>query len=490
MKRPGIRAGALGALVMTAVFFLIRITAGVATPSELFADVSAPYIPVHLFGILIGIAQGYTPLKILGFTSVVAGQFVVGIGAGILLGRIPESRRSVAAAAIVMALFAASVVAFWPVLVTSYTGLPAGPARFATGSSLLVGFTAYAITVLATLRATNVAADTSRRAFLAGGASIAALTAVASSAVLATRTVFSYDGTMYLGPDVVAVTPVSRFYVVTKNTIDPDIDRGLWRLLVGGAVEIPATMSFEELTRRTSILQATTLMCINNAPDGGLMSNAIWRGISLRDLLIAAGPSPDAKRIAMHSADNYIETIPFSKAMEPTTIVAFEMNGESLPPRHGFPLRVIVPGLFGEKNAKWLTEITVETTELEGFYEKQGWGPHYQIPTHARFDAPDFSKPLGAGPIEVRGIGFCGNRGVSKVELSVDDGKSWRVAQFTSDFNMLTWRLWRYVWKPQPGTYRLAVRATDSHGNVQTSSVHGAETQGATGFDRVVAHVV
>ena len=348
MKWPGLVAGALGALAMTALFFLVQVFAGVATPSELFSDVSAPYIPVHLFGILIGLVGGYTPLKILGFTSVVVGQFAVGIVAGIALARVSESKRSVVAAAIVGGLFVVSTIVFWPVLVTSYVGLPAGPARIATMLTLFAGFAAYAATVLAVLQAVNVRSDGSRRAFLAGGASIAALAAAGSGAVLATRTVFSYDGTMYLGPDVVAVTPVSRFYVVTKNTIDPDIDLALWRLRLGGAVGTPSDLSFDELKKRPSILQATTLMCINNAPEGGLMSNAIWRGIPLRDLLGAAGPSPDARRVAMHSADNYVETIPFSKAMEPTTLVAFEMNGESLPPRHGFPLRVIVPGVFGE----------------------------------------------------------------------------------------------------------------------------------------------
>ncbi len=150
----------------------------------------------------------------------------------------------------------------------------------------------------------------------------------------------------------------------------------------------------------------------------GLMSNAMWRGVPLRDLLAAAAPAREAKRIALHAADNYIETIPFAKALQPTTLVAWEMDGQALLPRHGFPARIIVPGLFGEKNIKWLTGITVETTEFKGFYERQGWGPHYEIPKHARFDAPDFSKPLRRGPIALRGVAFCGDCGVRRVEVS------------------------------------------------------------------------
>ncbi len=223
----------------------------------------------------------------------------------------------------------------------------------------------------------------------------------------------------------------------------------------------------------------------------GLMSNAMWRGVPLRDLLAAAAPAREAKRIALHAADNYIETIPFAKALQPTTLVAWEMDGQALLPRHGFPARIIVPGLFGEKNIKWLTGITVETTEFKGFYERQGWGPHYEIPKHARFDAPDFSKPLRRGPIALRGVAFCGDCGVRRVEVSTDDGATWRNATFTSPYRQLAWRLWRYDWRPpRAGSYRLAVRATDARGEVQTAAVRGAETEGATGYHRVEAHVV
>jgi DMSO/TMAO reductase YedYZ molybdopterin-dependent catalytic subunit len=491
LKRAGVLAGAIGALTMTAFFFVAQLVAGISTPSELFADVSAPYIPVHLFGILIGIAGGYTPLKILGFVSVVVGQFAVGIAGGILLSRVAERRRIPAAATLVAVLWLVSAIGFWPVLVTSYVGLPPGPARVLTSLALFAGYVAYVLTTLAILRAASARQDGSRRSFIAGGAGLAAAAAVGSGAALATRTVFGYDGTTYEGPDVVAITPVSRFYVVTKNTIDPKIELGLWRLSVGGAVANRFELSFEDLAKRSKIAQETTLMCINNPPDGGLMSNALWGGVRLRDLLAEAGPASEAKLVAFHSADNIIEAIPYAKALDPTTLVAYEMNGAPLPVRHGFPARAVVPGFFGEKNIKWLTRITVETALFEDFYGKQGWGPNEEIPTHARFDAPDFSKPLTNRLIELRGIGFCGDRGVARIEVSFDGGLSWRGAQFTSPYNPLTWRLWRYSWTPdRAGTYQLAVRATDSRGNVQTSKVHGAETNGATGLDRVTAHVV
>ncbi len=489
--RSGIVIGLCGALVMSDFFFVLRLVAGVPTPSEMFADASAPFIPVHLFGMLIGLAQGYTPLKIFGFSSVVFGQLAVGAAAGVFLARTDASTRVRAAAALVAVLWLVATALFWPVLLTNYYGLPPLEARFGTIFVLLGGFAVYGAVVVTLLRETAPEVSRSRKRFLIAGTAISGgLLSAGSWAALFSGSVFPYDGTEYQGADVRAITPVPRFYVVTKNTVDPAVDRGLWRLSVGGAVDRPATFDFDTLTARPSLLQETTLMCINNPPEGGLMSNAIWRGIPLRDLIAAAGSAPGALRVAFHGSDNMIETIAFAKAMDPTTLVAWEMNGEPLPPRHGFPVRIVVPGLFGEKNLKWLTGITVEMTALKGFYERQGWGPHDEIPTHARFDRPDFTKALHGPSVELRGVAFCGDRGVSRVEISLDKGATWHDATFTTPYRQLAWRLWRFEWRPvTPGTYDLAVRATDGKGLVQTATEHGSETQGATGLHRVVAHV-
>jgi DMSO/TMAO reductase YedYZ molybdopterin-dependent catalytic subunit len=138
-------------------------------------------------------------------------------------------------------------------------------------------------------------------------------------------------------------------------------------------------------------------MCISNGLDAGLMSNAIWRGAPMRELLHAAAPLSSAAKVRLHGVDNYTDTIPIEKALDPSTLVAFEMNGERLPDRHGFPARVVVPGYFGEKNVKWLTRIEVAGSDAEGFYEEQGWGPNFIIPTRSRIDQPDnyawFSLP-------------------------------------------------------------------------------------------------
>ena len=184
-------------------------------------------------------------------------------------------------------------------------------------------------------------------------------------------------------------------------------------------------------------------MCISNGLDAGLISNARWKGFRLRDFLESAMPLSKAARVRLHGVDNYTDTIPLEKAMDPATLLAYEMNGAALPDRHGYPLRVIVPGYFGEKHVKWLTRIELTTADAKGFYEAQGWGPDFITPTRSRIDVPDhesrFSLGKLSGPIEVKGIAYGGDRGISRVELSFDDGKTWKDAETYYPGTKLSW---------------------------------------------------
>ena len=223
---------------------------------------------------------------------------------------------------------------------------------------------------------------------------------------------FSYDGRQYGGPKVQKITPIApedEFYQVSKNLVDPRVKRDTWRLDILGQVENPRQWTFAELAALPSVTQETTLLCISYGVGSGLASNAVWKGVPLPALLGEVRPKANVTTVLFHAADGYYETFRFEKAKEPTTLVAYEMNGQPLPDRHGFPLRLIVPGLYGEKNPKWLTRIELlnendarlRRTHGCGFYKEQGWGQFGdRIPIHSRFDAPQVAGDHFAEPFE------------------------------------------------------------------------------------------
>ncbi len=176
------------------------------------------------------------------------------------------------------------------------------------------------------------------------------------------------------GAIVQGITPNEQFYCVTKNVIDPRVDVHLWRLEVNGLVR-NGRPRFDRLQGDSSGRQETTLMCISNGLDAGLMSNAVWKGVAMRDLLETASPLSGAAKVRLHGVDNYTDTIPLEKAMDPATLIAFEMNGARLPDRHGYPARVVVPGYFGEKNVKWLTRIELRGAGCERLLRNPRLGP-------------------------------------------------------------------------------------------------------------------
>ena len=225
-------------------------------------------------------------------------------------------------------------------------------------------------------------------------------------------------------------------------------------------------------------------MCISNYLGGGLMSNAVWTGLPLRDLIMAAGPRPGIAKVVLHGADGYTDTYPLDKALEPTTFVAYEMNGEPLPVRHGYPVRILTPGLFGEKSVKWVTRIELVDHDVKGFYEQQGWGPNFVIPIRTTFFAGDFSTPFTpGGRIPIRGNAFAGNRGVGSVEVSVDGGQTWQAARIDYPGTDITWAFWTFDWQPSaPGDYLLVARARNRQGQLQDSQYRDTAPEGASGY--------
>lgn len=534
----GLLAGFVAGIVMTSAMLLLA-TLGVATPLVIIGDRLSVFIPPGPFLSLMGKVGGYNHLKQLGVGSTIAGQLFVGaIGGAIfaLLCRPTDERQRASGNAIRDSRIAWSApgiwtmlvfvvlpvvvfaIALWPVLGTSYIGLPIQVARLVT----LIGFalcvflfertlvTGFQFLMIGTARwAPESFRDASqrdvpteeftpsigRRAFVLSTIGLAAAGGgVALARKLYRAATFSYDGTQYKGSIVQSITPNDLFYCVTKNVIDPKVNIDLWHLEIGGLVQNAATWRFQDLTGFKPTTQETTLMCISNGLDAGLISNAVWKGLPLRDLLDQAGVLSGAARVRLHGVDNYTDTIPLEKAMEPTTLLAYEMNGTPLPDRHGYPLRVIVPGYFGEKNVKWITKVEVTDMNAQGFYEAQGWGPDFTVPTRSRIDVPDdwmfVSLSKLNAPIEVKGIAFGGDRGISRVELSFDDGQTWSDAEIYYSGGNLAWSLWKAPWTPTAtGDYALVVRATDGEGDVQEWEEDRGPFSGVSGLHRINVRV-
>ena len=291
------------------------------------------------------------------------------------------------------------------------------------------------------------------------------------------------------------VTPNELFYRVDVNVITPSVDVDDWVLEVGGLVERPLRISYEELRSMPAVEEYATLECVSNKIGGDLMSTALWKGVRLRDILERAGVKPEATYIVFKCRDNYDVAIPLERGMLEGTILAYEMNGETLPREHGFPIRAVVPGLYGMMNAKWITSIELVNFEYLGFWQRRGWTNKAEYKTHSTILTPGKSslrkrfgelpdvKPTSGQRSIIAGVAFAGDRGIERVEVSVDGGRTWSEASIKDPLSGYTWVLWAAEWTPpSSGVYRIMVRATDKNGETQTAEVSAPFPEGATGY--------
>ncbi len=294
------------------------------------------------------------------------------------------------------------------------------------------------------------------------------------------------------------VTPTYLFYRIDINPIVPVVDATSWSLNVKGLVNNPLTITYEEIKAMPSVEEYATLQCVSNKIGGDLTSTALWKGVRLKDLLARAQIRPGAKYIAFRCYDGYDVGIPLERGLLDGTILAYEMNLAPLTSEHGYPVRAIVPGLYGMMNPKWITEIELVGNVYEGYWQRNGWTNNATEDTHSSIVIPGQAalrdrfrnlelENISIVPgqkVPVAGIAFAGDRGISKVEVSTDGGTTWKSANIKDPLSKYTWVLWAVEFTPTApqGSNRIVVRATDKTGKVQTAEVRPPFPDGNTGY--------
>ncbi|MCS7206805.1 MAG: molybdopterin-dependent oxidoreductase [Dehalococcoidia bacterium] len=282
------------------------------------------------------------------------------------------------------------------------------------------------------------------------------------------------------------ITPTAQFYTVSKNFVDPHLDSAQWSLQVEGLVRSPMTLSYSDLLALPAVEIAVTLQCISNPVGGDLIGTALWRGVPLRILLERAGVQEGVRKVAFFAADGYSDSVPLEVALQEHVLVAYAMNGEPLPHKHGYPARLLVPGRYGLKSVKWLTRIRPVAEDFTGFWQEQGWSDTAFVHTTSQIWTPRTGQRVQAGQVEAAGIAYAGDRGISRVEISWDEGQTWEQALVRPALSPYTWHIWT-ARKPvtTAGRATLRVRAADGTGQWQAEVERDSFPDGALGIHKV-----
>lgn len=502
--RTGALVGALAMFLALDVAFLVSL-------------IGLPFAPFALGQALIAIVPGSLQValietllywaKILLVVGVVALFFIGGALAGVFAASPKRGDRAVLLVAMapwLLAILLAQI--FAPLRIDLATSVIDAAAGLATNAVVL------AYLVPASLTRDHGGAPDRRRILLWGAASAA----VAAIAALPLSRVFAgigpTVGNLPLAPrrlaqraavptadpavDAIAgitprITPNAQHYTVDTTLVKPRVDVASWKLDVAGNVERPYSITYDELLDMEAVEQPRTLECISNPVGGDLISTAVWVGVRMRDLLARASPKANTYDVVLTSVDGYSDSFPIAKAMEENTLVAYLMNGNTLPQDHGYPVRALVPNIYGMKNVKWLREIRLETFDFKGYWQQQGWNDTAIVNTNTRIDVPGRTIRWSGGEATFAGIAFAGARGIKGVELSFDQGKTWQQATLETPPGPLTWVRWALHWTPGgPGPVSVWARATDGDGQVQTPVHRDPYPDGATGYATLLVNII
>lgn len=437
---------------------------------------------VAVLSAAIGIAAARKP-----FVGV-AGMLIFGLAAGSAAAFSPSGAALDAVPAIVGAIAGAGGLLFLigRLPVSESAGRPAeqgvdsGRRRFVGGAALAVGAAALSGSIgWALLRGKT-------QASLASRANLQIPKAVSPAKALPAGVDLKLKG---LTP---FMTTNRDFYRVDTNLVVPRLNVDDWRLKVGGMVENQLNLSFEELVSRPMIERDITLSCVSNEVGGRYAGTARWVGVPLKDLLDEAGVRSGSDLVISKASDGFTISTPVATIVDGRdAMLAVSMNGEPLPAEHGFPVRMIVPGLYGYVSAtKWLVDLQLSTfAAANTYWTARGWAPKAPIKTFSRIDTPaPLSRPQ-PGKVAVAGVAWAQHRGIQKVEVRVDGGP-WQTARLAAEASIDTWRQWVWEWDATPGRHELQVRSTDGEGKTQPEERVKPFPDGATGWHAIVVTVM
>ena len=285
------------------------------------------------------------------------------------------------------------------------------------------------------------------------------------------------------------LTSNEDFYRIDINTRPPTISKDDWLLEVEGLFDDPRDLSLKELMSFPTITQTITLSCISNRIGGDLIGTSNWTGLRLRELLAHLGLKPEASSLLVEATDGFHETVTMQDMLDPRTLLVYGMNGETLPVEHGFPLRIYIPNRYGMKQPKWIKRISAVDDDPLGYWVKRGWSKEAIPQIVSVVDTIDVDEPTNAGLIPIGGIAWAGDRGISNVEIQVDDGEWVKAELRTPTLSPLTWVQWRYNWEAIQGSHNIKVRATDGLGQRQIVEESSQRPNGATGFHSVTIRI-
>lgn len=285
---------------------------------------------------------------------------------------------------------------------------------------------------------------------------------------------------------VTPITPNNEFYVEDIHGSPKSLNPETWRLQITGEIDRPLTLSQDQIRKRPTVRRMITLSCIGNPVGGHALGNAVWEGIALKDLLEEADPDFFARTLIFKGADGYHDSIPLSRGRHPGALLAHTMNGKPLPREHGYPLRLLVPGLYGIKQVKWIQEIEVSRETHTGYWQKRNWSAEGKVKIMSRIDYPKNGSWVQGSSTVLRGIAFAGDRGIQYVQVSTDGERSWSLARLEKPLSPYSWVFWSFPLKlPRFGRYSVAVRAADQYSGLQDDRQRDPFPSGTSGIHRI-----